>query len=82
MLAAELCIGFDLGWEPQPSRVLADLSVSDRVKEVQGWVWRECRDQLGCQLGHMCHVPSLMIRKTFLLLMSIIKPLNASKLKF
>ena len=38
MLAAELCIGFDLGWEPLLSRVLADLSVSDRVKEVQGWV--------------------------------------------
>ena len=55
MLAAELCIGFDLGWEPLPSRVLADLSVSDRVKEVQGWVWRECRDPARLPTGP--HVP-------------------------
>ena len=64
------------------SRVLADLSVSDRVKEVQGWVWRECGDPAAAANWATCATCQVWwLEKTFLLFGIIIKPLNASVLE-
>ena len=65
MLAAQLCIGFDMGWAGEQCgscwqisrRCSCEGSSRLGVSVRLGW---------GCQLGHMCHVPSLMIRKNFL----------------
>ena len=70
---------FWFGLEPG---VGSHLPVSDRVKEVQGWVWRECGDPAAAANWATCATCQVWwLEKTFLLFGIIIKPLNASVLE-